>query len=54
MDTDRAIEIVQSLADLSAVCLRATRRQVSQAGGVDPFSGERFPSGSPYLLPAEF
>ena len=31
MEADRAIEIVQSLAD-----------------GVDPFSGERFPSGSPY------
>ena len=31
METDRAIEIVQSLAD-----------------GVDPYSGERFPSGSPY------
>ena len=31
MDTDRSIEIVQSLAD-----------------GVDPYSGERFPSSSPY------
>lgn len=31
MDTDRAIEIVQALAD-----------------GVDPFTGERFPSDSPY------
>ena len=31
MEADRAIEIIQSLAD-----------------GVDPFSGERFPSDSPY------
>ena len=31
MDTDRAVEIVQTLAD-----------------GVDPYSGERFPSDSPY------
>ena len=31
MDTERAIEIVQALAD-----------------GVDPFTGERFPSDSPY------
>lgn len=31
MEPDRAIEIVQSLAD-----------------GVDPHSGERFPSSSPY------
>ncbi len=31
MEPDRAIEIIQSLAD-----------------GVDPFSGERSPSGSPY------
>jgi len=31
MDAERAIEIVQSLAD-----------------GVDPYSGERFPSDSPY------
>lgn len=31
MDAERAIEIVQALAD-----------------GVDPFTGERFPSGSPY------
>ena len=31
MEPDRAIEIVQSLAD-----------------GVDPYSGERFPSSSPY------
>jgi len=31
MDTDRAIEIVQNLAD-----------------GVDPYSGERFASDSPY------
>jgi hypothetical protein len=31
MDTERAIEIVQSLAD-----------------GVDPYSGERFASDSPY------
>ena len=31
METDRAIEIVQRLAD-----------------GVDPFTGERFPSDSPY------
>ena len=33
MDTERAIEIVQALAD-----------------GVDPYSGERFPSDSPYQL----
>ncbi len=31
MEADRAIEIIQSLAD-----------------GVDPFSGKRFPSDSPY------
>ncbi len=31
MEPERAIEIVQALAD-----------------GVDPYSGERFPSGSPY------
>lgn len=31
MEPDRAIEIVQALAD-----------------GVDPYSGDRFPSGSPY------
>ena len=31
MEPDRAIEIVQALAD-----------------GVDPFTGERFPPGSPY------